>query len=77
MSLKKGPNGTSLVTHDSDLHALWRYPDQVEAVKALLDRVKLVLPNVVGPPDCTCVLSRVVPIPDKGGKTRHIAIGDA
>jgi len=77
MSYKAGPNGPSLVTHDADVHALTADVDQFRAVSTLLGYFGVHVPKVAGPCDGTCVLSRVVAIPDKGGKTRHIAIGDS
>lgn len=75
-SWHKGPNGPALFTAGRDLCALNQNPEQRRAVTRLLSFFGEGLPPFR---DCQCQvnLSRVVPISDKGGKTRHIAIVDS
>lgn len=76
-SWKKGPNGPSILSAGSDLCALYRDEEQLASVKRMLAYFDASLPERGGSCDRIPILSRVVAIPDKGGKTRHIAIGDS
>lgn len=59
-----------------DLCALSQDEVQLSCVKTLFNFFKATVPTVVGECSRRCKLSKVVPIPDKGGKIRNIAIGD-
>jgi len=75
-SWHKGPNGPAFLTAGKDLCALSQNPEQYDALTRIYTSFGEVLPPIK---DCQCQvsLSRVVPISDKGGKTRHIAIVDS
>lgn len=71
-----GPSGPALLSGGLDLCALSQVPIQRMQVEILLGFFGYELPNSYGECSGFCKLSKVVPIPDKGGKTRNIAIGD-
>lgn len=75
-SWASGPSGPALLSGGFDRCALSQDWEQEENVKRLLSFFKSPLPEVIGECSRRCKLSKVVPIPDKGAKTRNIAIGD-
>jgi hypothetical protein len=74
-SWKQGPNGLSLTTPMSDLSALFRDEEQYNVISDIATYFKVRLPKPIAINNT--LLSKIVAIPDKGGKTRHIAIGDS